>query len=477
MRVLVAAMLAALAAAATGCGGSVGAGGDAAALAPDNSLAFVSIDTSLDSDQWHALDRLTDKFPIKAKAIELLRTRLREDAGVDFDRDVRPALGDEFDVAVFKSPAGKVDAVGMLQPRDEQKLSDLIAKADKATADGKPTLHERVNGWTVLADNRTAIDTVKAAARGHSLTDVGSYHDAMDSVPEDALVKAYVNGAELTKLIPESGMLAASKAARLNWVALRATAHDNGVEVAFASKGTGETPAPYRPKLLREVPSDAILYVSLKGLDRTLKQLLSSPGVNFFVGVLEEQLGFRLQALEPVLADEGAFWMRPGTPLPDIALDLEEKDPAAALATLTKLARGIARLTGTHVVKKTTTAGTVTVLDLGRASVYLVALPKRVLLTNSVAAISDVKAGGPSLEHDPTFRHALAEANAPDKTVGLAYVNLKKAVDVALGYASLAGAHVPPEVRANLEPLRAFVAYGAKDDGGVRRYSFFIQTR
>jgi hypothetical protein len=99
-----------------------------------------------------------------------------------------------------------------------------------------------------------------------------------------------------------------------------------------------------------------------------------------------------------------------------------------------------------------------------------------VLLTNAVAAISDVKAGGPSLESAPAFKHALARADAPDKTLGLVYVNLKQAVSVALGYAALTGEKVPPEVRSNLDPLRAFVAYGAKN-GGIRRYSFFIQTR
>src|SRR5919201_2625825 len=114
MRVLAAGMLAAFAAATAGCGGSVGAGGGyASKLAPDNSIAFVSVDTSFDSDQWHALDQLTDKFPIKPKALAMLKAELRKDPGVDFDKDVRPALGDELDVAVFQTPAGKFEAVGM----------------------------------------------------------------------------------------------------------------------------------------------------------------------------------------------------------------------------------------------------------------------------------------------------------------------------------------------------------------------------
>lgn len=478
MRVRVAAILVALAAVAAGCGGTVGAGsgGDGAKLVPDTAIAFVSIDTSFSSDQWKAVDQLSAKFPIKAKALEMLKAQLQQNSGLDFDQDVKPALGDELDAAFFKTDSGKFDAVALLQPHDQQKLDALITKGNASSKSGKPAIHEQVDGWTVISDDQAAIDAVKAAANGHSLADVASYQDAMHAVSQDSLVKAYVNGAEVSKLVPAGGMLAAAPP-HLSWAALRLTAHADSVELAVASKGTGaKHVAAYHPALLRDAPSNAIAFASFKGYDRILKQLLASPGVSFFTGAIETRLGVRLQALTPLLSGEGAFWVRPGAPIPDVALDLQEKDPQSALATLTKLAHGVARLTNAKVVTKQTAAGRLTALDLGRLSVYLAAVGGRVVITNGATVVSDMKSGGPRLENDAAFKTALTKANVPDKTVGLAYVNLQQAVSVILGYAGLAGANIPPDVRANLEPLRALVAYGS-EDGGIGRYDLVLETR
>jgi hypothetical protein len=57
----------------------------------------------------------------------------------------------------------------------------------------------------------------------------------------------------------------------------------------------------------------------------------------------------------------------------------------------------------------------------------------------------------------------------PAETTGFAYVNLHDAISSILGFA---GTEVPPKVRANLEPLDTFVAYGSKDGTTVRFAAF-----
>ena len=103
-RVFSAALLATLAAGLAGCGGgsandlSVRLQSGASSSAP-MSLAFVAIDSDLGSSQWQQLDELSKKFPGRDKALSQLRQELAEN-GVDYEQDVKPALGPEVDVAL-----------------------------------------------------------------------------------------------------------------------------------------------------------------------------------------------------------------------------------------------------------------------------------------------------------------------------------------------------------------------------------------
>src|ERR671933_2165958 len=99
--------LAALAAAAlrpvlAGCGGGGSAptasSGDGAELAPADAAAFVAIDSNPDSEQWKTVERLARKFPGADDLVGSVTRDLREKSGLDYEDDVRPALGDEVDV-------------------------------------------------------------------------------------------------------------------------------------------------------------------------------------------------------------------------------------------------------------------------------------------------------------------------------------------------------------------------------------------
>src|SRR5690349_13584028 len=101
----------ALAALLAGCGStpkSSSTGGSVPAGASEvraGALAFVSLNSDLGSDQWQQLDKLAQKFPGRDKAVAQLKQQLTEQ-GVDYDQDVKPALGPEVDVAVVAGAPG-----------------------------------------------------------------------------------------------------------------------------------------------------------------------------------------------------------------------------------------------------------------------------------------------------------------------------------------------------------------------------------
>src|SRR5438105_2650675 len=124
-----AAVAAAVAIVTAGCGAagaSPGSVNGAATVVPANAVAFVAARTDLSSSQWHSLG-------------DVLLRGLQERSQLSWTNDIRPALGDEVDIAVL--PGANV--VALTQPRDTSKLASLAAKYNLVTRD--------VGGWTAIA--------------------------------------------------------------------------------------------------------------------------------------------------------------------------------------------------------------------------------------------------------------------------------------------------------------------------------------
>src|SRR5215212_1800287 len=82
-----------------GCGGSVSnagsaAGTQAASIAPASAVAYVGVVTDDGSEQWQALQTLLGRFPDGDKLLQSIAYDLSDD-GLDWQRDIRPALGPE----------------------------------------------------------------------------------------------------------------------------------------------------------------------------------------------------------------------------------------------------------------------------------------------------------------------------------------------------------------------------------------------
>src|SRR5436190_11014422 len=177
MRRLAAGTLLTLALVAAGCGGSSKKSGSAsgtsgaASLVPADATAYVAINTDLKSDQWKTLDSLLGKFPSKDQLLAMFRAQLQQQ-GVDWDRDVKPALGPELDVAAVADASGQTRPVAFVQPKDESKLDALLKKGS-----GTHPVHEKVDDWTVIAEKQTTLDAVKQASGGTSLEDDKAFAD------------------------------------------------------------------------------------------------------------------------------------------------------------------------------------------------------------------------------------------------------------------------------------------------------------
>ena len=173
-------LLAVLALVLTGCGGTtMDAATGGADIVPADSPAFVSIDTDLGSSQWQAIDELASRFPDKEKLIRSMKRDLLEDEGVDWDKDVRPALGDELALAWLDFENDAENAVGLIQPKDEDAFKRLAAKADEEL------VYEKVGDWYVFSDKRAKIEKFRKASEAADkfLADDSTFKRAMDSFP------------------------------------------------------------------------------------------------------------------------------------------------------------------------------------------------------------------------------------------------------------------------------------------------------
>src|SRR5690242_14460057 len=187
-----------LAALLAGCGSSTKSSSTAGSIPAGASevragaLAFVSVDSDLGSDQWQQLDELAQKFPGRDHAVAQLKQQLTQE-GVDYDQDVKPALGPEVDLAVAaRGTDSSPQVVALTKPDDPNKFKALVAKLNAKDTSGDRAVYREVDGWYALSDSQAAIGNLVGG--DNSLAGDANFKEAMGKLPGDALVKAYVDG-------------------------------------------------------------------------------------------------------------------------------------------------------------------------------------------------------------------------------------------------------------------------------------------
>ena len=130
-----------------GSGADLGGG---ASVVPANTVAFVALDTDVSSGQWQAVDQLLQKFPAHDQLLTQLQKSFEQKTSLSWNDDVKPALGNELDVAVL--PGAKPQLVVLTQPADAAKFSALLAKLKGGSS-------RQIGGWTVASDSSTRRST------------------------------------------------------------------------------------------------------------------------------------------------------------------------------------------------------------------------------------------------------------------------------------------------------------------------------
>ena len=429
MRAAAAALSLGLLLVAAGCGNSSAAtrsssGTDAASLVPASALAYVSADANLDSQSWQVV---TDLFgPIVG-------------TDADYKRDIKPALGDRVNLAVLGVESGKPEAVAIVKPTDVAKLEALAKKFDRGT---EHYTVENIGGWSVVADSAAAFQSVRDANSGSSLADNADFKSAMSQVGDSSFATAYASGSGVEQL-PAKLRALVWVAGSPRWVAAGITADKSALHVDVRAVGAS-SPAAYRPALLNDVPSGAILAVSFKNVNQLLARIQAEP-------TLRAALPPFLTGLKS-LGGEGVLYLLPGTLLPVITLEVQAPDPAAAATSLRALAAQAAELLPLRVERQ----------------------GNKVLLTNAAAGVNP---GSGSLVDDQPFKDALAAADAPDEVTWLAYADIQRLAPILQALAALTGnGQSKPSATPKLEKFGTLVAFGARS-GSTSRVEVRLTAR
>jgi hypothetical protein len=473
----------------TGCGGgsqNTSAGGSSipagASMVRAGVVAFVAIDSDTGSDQWQQLDELAQKFPGRDKAIAHIDEQLTNE-GVDYESDVKPALGPELDLAIASAGTEQsTRVVGLTKPDDPAKLKALVDKLNSDSGDDAVS-REVGGGWYAISDSQLAITSVLTGDQT-ALADDDTFKQAMGKLPADTLVKAYLDGQRLGALASKAaagggggGSLDPSLLGldNLEYVAVSASAEDDGIRIRGASSGGpaggGET------TLAEGVPGDAFALFDFLGQGTTdqLGRLKASPQLAPF---LEELKEYRVtfDELLSLLQGEVALYARPGGVIPELTLVLAPKDASAALATIDRLMEHLAEESGGRVENGSQDGHPVKTVKLRNFAIHYGAVDGKVLLTSGLNGIADYGASDDHLPDSEDFKEAKDAAGMPDSTGGFAYVDVKDVLPLLEGLAALSGESLPSDVTENLRPLRSFLAWS---EGGpdARTYDAFLEIK
>jgi hypothetical protein len=477
--------LAVLALVVTGCGGtSSGAGAGGADIVPADATMFIALNTDADSGQWRTADNLASRFPDKQDGVKAVKQALR-DEGLDWERDVKPALGPESDFVWLDLENEAENFVVITQPKDQAKFDNLISKAEESSDD---IFRDQVGDWEVLGPSREVVATFRRESESSDskLSDNNDFNDAMSSYPEDSLFRGYLNGRQMMDLsrreLTADERKTFDKLGSLDWVAasLRATSEGIRFDMNFhgkagpALKGIAPT-QPFRPSLTKEVPRDALFYATFHGAKGMLTGLENNP---FFSDTPEiKHYSNVLRRVGSLLQGENAFYVRPGPSgkIPEVTFVTEPAPGTNGAATLDRiLARYRSELDLPSQPKPTRVAGLPgRKIELGSVDVYYANVGGRLVITDFQAGVRALKGNSPSLEQSDEYAGAVGSSGMPAKTEGFFYVNVRGGISYG---ERLANTPLPEGLKRNLRPLRSAVEYVATRSSEVQ-ITFFLRIK
>lgn len=464
-----------------GCGGTTSQIGTGASdLVPASAPAFIAIDTDPSSAQWRTIDELASRFPDKQKAIDSIKSDMSKQ-GVDWEQDVRPALGPELDFAWLDFKNNGQNFVALAQPKDQAKFEALVRKANASEKNPSDrAVYDRYQGWEVIAPTQAMIDRFEQASSAEApLAQRAAFKQAMDRLGGGgaSVVRAYVNGAFLMKLARTYGgrqiQPYLDKLGTLDWVALRAGATSAGIGLDTIMHGTpgklfkgAPSSSAFSPKLLGTVPQDALLYLTFHGSKGMFSGL---QGNALFSAPQYRQFTRPLQQIGRLLEGENAVYVRPHTSHSIPEITLVAGNGGGGTSTLDHLIRRYAHRVPTV---RYVNGAEVHAIDAGGVGLYYGNVGGKLVVTDQLGGVRDIGNGTP-LGKSSDFKDAKDASGLPGKTYGFLYVNISSSVPLV---EKLSHSKLPAEVARNVKPLHSAVEYAVSHSHEFQ-VTFFLRIK
>jgi hypothetical protein len=483
-------VLAATALVGAGCGGTTAQIGTGASdIVPASAPAFVAVDTDSSSSEWQTINALAGRFPDKQKGVDAIKSDLRKQAKLDWAKDVKPALGKEIDFAWLDFENNGRNFVVLVQPDNEAKFKQVIAKANASETDpSNRVVYDKFRDWEVVSPEQATIDRFEQASNSEAtpLSGEQTFKQSMGRLGGDSVVRAYVNGRFLMDLARKYGGPQVrpylDKVGTLDWIGMRLGATSDGVGLDAIVHGTPgklfkgiPTSSGFKPKLLGDVPSNALLYFTFHGTKNMFSGLQKNA---LFNSPAYRQFAKPLQEIGRVLQGENAVYVRPGSARsPSVPFAIPEVTMIAAPGKGTDGVAIIDRLVkhelGTPPQAETVDGTAVHAMASNGVGFYYADVDGKLVVTDQPAGIRGVKDSGKPLSKSEHFKDATSSAGVPDKPSVLLYVDISSSIPVV---EKLAQQHIPAEIGRNLKPLRSAVEYAVAHSHELQ-VSFFLRIR
>jgi Protein of unknown function (DUF3352) len=340
----------------------------AAKVVPADVLAYVHLSTDPSRPAVQAARRLAGRFPDYPLAYAAVVNRLDDvlggGANVDFDRQVRPWLGNEAALAVLGSSGSTAPTLLVLDVSNHARAKAFLSSAG-ATYAGEyhgvrllayPSGSEvaLVGHYLVAGPDaglRAAIDA--ADGRAPSLARDAAYERAAASEPAGRVLDAYLPAVGVRRLLSARTGVAGAIGLLLDrpgnlGTAISLSALGSGAQVLIHSvRSAGAKPsASFTPTLQSVLPSGSTLMLDVHGLGHVAPELLrvgALAGIGTNVGPLLGRLGTALTAqgvnvsrVLSIFGGETAVALSPG-PSPALLLVSRVSNQATARGELASL--------------------------------------------------------------------------------------------------------------------------------------------
>ncbi|MGH9282092.1 MAG: DUF3352 domain-containing protein, partial [Acidimicrobiales bacterium] len=291
----------------------------AAGITPPDALGFVSLNLDPSIEQKRNLLSIARRFPGARDTVkgefeeakdELIKDLLGEESGLDYEKDVKPWLGNEVALAILPPAADEGPSfVAMVETGDEAQARETL---EKATASGDfGGASAVVDDFVLISeqdgdeDDQAPLDRVAAQARKGegSLADSDAFNEVVDELAGDRLVLLWADLKEALTVLQEEGDLPpfdfAEQFKDADTLAGDLHAESDAMVFQTVAKG-GRESGSYDAELTRSLPESTLSALTLfnvgDDLQEGLTTFLGAEDGGGFLAEIEREIGVDFDA-------------------------------------------------------------------------------------------------------------------------------------------------------------------------------------